>query len=95
MLDKIIKAIINLLSSAAVMAIVKDLIAGKSLKDSVSVEKSIELAVDILNSEAVADLAAQSPEKVLKAIVIASPLLDRLQAIALEAQKEAGSQAVS
>lgn len=94
MLQKILQNIMKALSSATVMGIISDLIAGKSAKDIVTAEKSIELVVDVLRSDATRDLASKSPEKVLSAMVLLAPVVDELQSLARAALESKG-QAVS
>lgn len=97
MLEKIVKSIMAALSNATVMTIISDLIAGKAAKDVITADKSIDLVVSILRSEATRDLAAKSPEKVLSTIVLLAPVLDELQSIAADAKaaKSVNTQAVS
>lgn len=93
MLEKIVKSIMAALSNTTLMSMISDLIAGKAAKDVITAEKSIELVVSILKSDATRDLAAKSPEKVLATIVMLAPILDELQSIAAEAKSD--GQAVS
>lgn len=93
----ILAYIMKSLPIGTIMGIIMDIINGKSVKDVATAENSLKIAVEIIRSEAIRDLAKKSPHTLLVSIDLLQAALDELDIVVDDelARRKANDQAVS